>query len=172
MIHQIALTLLLLVFSFTLQGQEKKNTSKSIDIFLTKIATDYTSKTYDLIIELNPQKLISAIKTKNNKKNKIKKYPVKVLNAPITLVKAVGISLVSLTCSNFATSRGCDIIIEYPYNIAIGKYKKFHAKLLKVDNIWQLQDSNGNRFNHLFLKAKRALGILVGIKYIAPSMKN
>jgi hypothetical protein len=142
------------------------------EIFLAKISTDYVKKSYDLSLRLNSQKLITAILTKNNKKNKTKVYGVSVLNKPIILVKAVGIELISLKCDNFATSRGCDITIEYPYNLTYGKFKKFNAKLLKVDGKWRLTDQNNKQFNELFLQAKKVLGVLIGIKRIVPGMKK
>ncbi|MCR9205102.1 MAG: hypothetical protein NXH75_11020 [Halobacteriovoraceae bacterium] len=132
---------------------------------MAKITTDYVSKSYDLMITLNDRQLIEAIKTKNNKKNRIKNYPVSVLNRPITLVKAVGVTLVSLSCTKFATSRGCDITIEYPSNLAIGSFKNFHAKLEKVEGKWQLSHQ-GKKFSQLHLVARKALGILIGIKRI------
>lgn len=142
------------------------------DIFLARISTDYVKKSYDLSLRLNSQKLIIAILTKNNQKNKEKVYPVKVLDKPIILVKAVGIKLISLKCENFATSRGCDITIEYPYNLTYGKFKTFKAKLLKKDGKWQLTDQNNKRFNKLFLQAKKVLGVLIGIKKIIPGLEK
>jgi hypothetical protein len=140
------------------------------DIFLANINTDHIKKSYDLSIRLNQQRLITAILTKNVKKNKLKIYPVNVLGKPIVLVKAVGIELVTLACTNFATSRGCDITIEYPYNVATGNFKKFHAKLVYQNHLWQLQETNGKRFTRLHLKAKKILGVLIGIKRITPTM--
>ncbi|CAM9866727.1 unnamed protein product [Chrysoparadoxa australica] len=139
----------------------------SEDIYLATITTDYINKSYDLMITLNDRFLIEAIKTKNNQKNRIKNYPVSVLGKPITLVKAVGVTLVSLSCTNFATSRGCDITIEYPANIAVGSFKNFHAKLEKVDGKWQLSHQ-GKKFTKLHLVARKALGLLIGIKRIEP----
>ena len=117
------------------------------------------------MIALNDRKLISAIKTRNNKKNKIKTYSVSVLDKPITLVKAVGVTLVSLSCKNFATNRGCDIEIEYPSNITLGAFKKFHAKLQRVDGKWALT-KDGKPFTKMFLVARKLMGLLIGIKRI------
>lgn len=139
--------------------------SKSEDVFLATISTDYVKRSYDLMIALNDRKLIEAIKTRNNKKNKIKTYPVSVLDKPITLVKAVGVTLVSLTCNNFATNRGCDISIEYPSNLTLGKFKYFHAKLEKKDGKWTLT-KNGKPFTKMFLVARKLMGLLIGIKRI------
>jgi len=138
------------------------------DVFLSQISTDYVSKTYDLMVVINEKKLIGGIKTRNNKKNKIKNYPVTVLDRPITLVKAVGVSLVSLKCENFATSRGCDIIIEYPSNITIGSFKKFKAKLEKRETKWVLT-RNGKAFTRMHLISRKVLGLLIGIKRIEVS---
>lgn len=138
------------------------------DVFLSKISTDYVSKTYDLMVVINDKKLIGGIKTKNNKKNKVKNYPVSVLDKPITLVKAVGVSLVSLKCENFATSRGCDIIIEYPSNITVGSFKKFKAKLEKQNAKWVLT-KNGKAFTKMHLISRKVLGLLIGIKRIEVS---
>jgi len=117
------------------------------------------------MIHLNDRKLIESIKTRNNEKNKLKVYPVKVLNNPITLVKALGVTLVSLKCTDFATNRGCNIDIEYPSNIAIGSFKIFKAKLSKVGGKWQLSHNN-KKFTQLHLIARKAFGILIGIKRI------
>lgn len=135
------------------------------DIFLATISTDYIKKSYDLILTLNERKLIAAIKTKDSKKNKVKTYPVSVLNKPITLVKAVGVTLVNLSCLNFATNRGCDIIIEYPSNITVGKFKKFTAKLEKHEGTWKLTKS-GNPFSQMNLISRKIVGLLIGIKRI------
>ena len=137
-------------------------------IYLATISTDYVKKTYDLLLELNERQLISGIKTRNNKKNKIKSYPVSVLDKPITLVKAAGITLVGLACKNFATSRGCDIEIEYPSNLTIGRFKIFKAKLEKIENTWKLTHQ-GVPFSKLHLKSKKFLGLLIGIKKLIPS---
>ncbi len=139
--------------------------TNSQDIFLATISTDYVKKSYDLIITVNDRKLISAIKTKNNKKQKIKTYLVNVLNKPITLVKAVGITLVNLSCLKFATNRGCDIVIEYPENITVGKFKKFTAKLEKHKGVWKLT-KNGKPFSKMVLISRKLLGLLIGIKRI------
>ncbi len=166
--------IILTLFCASLAGSQcfAEETPPVEEIFLAKISTDYVKKSYDLSLRLNPQKLITAILTKNNKKNKKKVYPVNVLNKPIILVKAIGIDLISLKCDNFATSRGCDITIEYPYNLTIGRFKKFKAKLQKIDGQWQLTDENNKRFNQLFLKAKKILGVLIGIKRIVPGVKE
>ena len=138
------------------------------DVVLANITSDYVSKTYQLSLRVNEQELITAILTKSSKKNKLKVYPINVLNKPITLVKALSVELVTLKCINFNTSRGCDIIIDYPRNITLGIFRSFHAKLLKYNGKWQLQDQTGNRFTKLHLQSKTLLGILVGIKRILP----
>lgn len=172
-IRHILLISLVVITSPHLQAVAQVKEQSQVDrVFLARISTDYVKKTYDLFIDLNNHKLISAITTRNNKKNKIKTYPVSVLKKPITLVKAVGITLISLSCTNFTTSKGCDITIEYPYNLTYGKFKKFKAKLKKKDREWVLVDEKDNVFNQLFLKAKKALGLLVGIKRITPGYKD
>lgn len=163
----LILTLLIIFFfpspHILAASSEKK--SNTTDIYLATISTDYIKKSYDLMISLNDRKLISAIKTRNNKKNKIKTYPVSVLNKPITLVKAVGVTLVSLACNNFGTNRGCDIKIEYPSNITLGRFKFFHAKLEKNNGQWRLT-KDGKPFSKMYLVAKKLMGLLIGIKRI------
>jgi len=140
----------------------------SDSIYLATISTDYVDKTYDLLIDLNERTLISGIRTRNNKKNKVKSYPVSVLNKPITLVKAAGITLVSLSCKNFATSRGCDIEIEYPSNLTIGSFKIFYAKLEKREDQWKLTHK-GVPFSKLHLISRKFLRLLIGIKGLRAS---
>lgn len=137
-------------------------------VFLAKISTDLTSKTYDLNVITNEQNQIQAIQTKNNKKNKIKTYKTDVLSRPIVLVKTMGIELVSLQCKGFNHENGCEIEIEYPYNLTYGKFKNFHAKLEKKDGAWVLT-KDGNIFKKMHLKAKKLIGILVGVKRIETS---
>jgi hypothetical protein len=158
---------LILMVNFTnLYANEtltKKGETK--DIHLARISTDYVKKSYDLMVTINDRGLISAIKTRNNNKNKVKVYPIGVLDKPITLVKAVGVTLVSLTCNNFATNKGCDISIEYPSNLTVGRFKYFNAKLEKVSSKWQLTH-NGKPFQEMFLVARKIMGLLIGIKRI------
>ncbi len=158
---------ILLILITSPQSQSREEPAKPI--FLARISSDYIKKTYDLLIDLNQSKLISGIKTRNNKKNKIKNYPVNVLNKPITLVKAAGITLVSLSCKNFGTNRGCDIEIEYPSNLTIGQFKIFKAKLEQIDSQWKLTH-RGIPFTKLHLESKKFLGLLIGIKKIIPSL--
>lgn len=175
LIYQTIKTTLLItlsIISFSLQAEKTPAEDKFTDIFLARISTDYVSKTYDLSLRLNQHRLISAILVRNNKKNKLKVYPIEVLNKPIVLVKAVGVKLVTLACTNFVTSRGCHITIEYPSNLTIGRFKKFYSKLVYDKNRWQLKDSYNNTYNHLHLKAKKVLGVLIGIKKLIPLFKE
>lgn len=162
--QKVALLLFISLF-FYAHAEEAKKAPENEDIYLATISTDYVKKSYDLMISLNPRKLISAIKTRNNKKNKVKVYPVSVLDKPITLVKAVGVTIVSLSCTNFATNRGCDISIEYPSNITLGRFKFFHAKLEKVNGKWHLT-RDGKPFTKMHLVARKLMGLLIGIKRI------
>ena len=134
------------------------------EVKLATITTDYTNKTYDLILNLDADKKVTAIKTKSNK-GKVKIYPVEVLGKQIVLVKAVGISLVTLRCLNFDQSQGCPIEIEYPSNLTYGKFLRFESRLVKADNQWQLQ-SQDRRFASMHLVAKKVFGILIGVERI------
>lgn len=135
------------------------------DVFLTLISTDYTSKTYTLFVQVNASNDIVGVKIRNNKKNKIKLYPNSKLNTKMTLVKALGTSIITLTCSNFKPNSGCLIGIEYPSNIVFGKYKTFLAFLKRENNKWALS-SGPVHFTNMHLKSRKALGLLVGIKKI------
>jgi hypothetical protein len=132
---------------------------------LAVISSDYVSKTYDLSLVINELEIIQNIRVKNNKKNRTKIYSLEKLKDSITLVKAAGIRLVTLTCHNFDPKAGCDLEIEYPYNITYGKFKKFHAKLKRNGNEWGLYRDN-KRFTTMKLVAKKFLGLLIGIKRI------
>lgn len=165
-LYSLILTLGLIVSSEILFASElfaDRGTTK--DIHLATISTDYVKKSYDLMVTIDDRGLITAIKTRNNKKNKIKTYPISVLDKPITLVKAVGVTLVGLTCTNFATNKGCDITIEYPSNITFGRFKNFHAKLEKTGGRWRLT-RDGKPFDNMFLVARKLMGLLIGIKRI------
>tara|TARA_R110002072_G_scaffold64203_6_gene159790 strand:- start:635 stop:1132 length:498 start_codon:yes stop_codon:yes gene_type:complete len=135
------------------------------DIFLANISSDIMDKTYDLLVSVDNKKEVISIKTRNNKKNKIKIYKTAVLNKPITLVKTLGITLISLSCNQFNKATGCNIVIEYPYNITYGKFRKFHCKLVKDDGEWKLV-AGKKAFSKLHLKANKVVGLLVGIKQL------
>ncbi|MBT3586588.1 MAG: hypothetical protein HN509_16890 [Halobacteriovoraceae bacterium] len=132
---------------------------------LAVISSDYVKKTYNLSVELNSEKQIISIKTKNNKKNKIKTYKTEMLSKEITLVKALGISLISLKCLHFNPQTGCPIEIEYPYNLTYAKFKRFKAAIKKVDGRWGLY-SGDRKFTKMRLVAKKFAGLLIGIKRI------
>ncbi len=137
---------------------------KTQEVKLATITTDYTDKTYDLILNLDHNNQVSAIKTKSNK-GKVKVYPVGVLGNQIVLVKAVGVSLVTLLCKNFDQENGCSIEIEYPSNLTYGKFLKFESQLVKTEHNWQLQ-SQDRRFSSMHLVAKKVFGILIGVDRI------
>lgn len=134
------------------------------EVLLSKISTDFVNKSYLLKLVTNDKNEIQSIKTINNK-NKVKNYPVNVLNKPISLVKTAGITLVSLECQNFHPLIGCDILIEYPANIAIGHFDKFKARLLRVRGKWKLISKN-KVFTHMRLMARKLAGLLVGVEAI------
>lgn len=134
------------------------------DIFLATITTDYTERTYDLMLSLDEKKNVAAIKTKSNR-GKVKNYPLAVLNREVVLVKAVGVSLVTLLCQNFSQEMGCPIEIEYPSNITYGKFLRFQAQLKNIDGVWQLQ-SRDRAFSRMHLVAKKVFGLLIGVDRI------
>lgn len=140
-------------------------TTLAKEILLATISSDYTSKTYGLSVNVNAKNKIESIVSKNNKKNSSKIYMPSVLDKEITLVKTVGIPLVTLLCKNFDAEAGCPIKINYPKNIAIANFDDFHARLRKVDGIWGLY-SNNRKFTKMNLVAKKIMGALVGVKKI------
>lgn len=153
------------------QNEEKNETSTTEneaslarEILLATISTDYTDRTYDLVLSIDDNNLVSAIKTKSNK-GKIKNYPLAVLNREIVLVKAVGVSLVTLKCDNFSQTRGCPIEIEYPSNLTYGKFLRFEAELARHDEEWRLE-SRGRAFRSMHLIAKKMFGLLIGVERI------
>ena len=119
------------------------------------------------MVEVDKKNDIVRIKTRNNKKNKLKIYNTDVLDKPISLVKvsALGLRLIDLTCKGFSPTKGCNIEIKYPYNIISGKNYYFHAILKRVKNKWGLYE-NGRLYNRMNLLPKKLLGLLVGIKGI------
>lgn len=163
----------------TAQGQHQKTQSidaaeseeeqsdpvnQALEVKLATITTDYTNRTYDLILSLDQEGKVTAIKTKSNK-GKIKNYPLHVLDRQIVLVKAVGISLVTLTCKNFKQFSGCPIEIEYPSNLTYGKFLRFESNLVFANEKWQLQSQN-RQFTSMHLVAKKVFGILIGVERI------
>ena len=135
------------------------------DVFLTLISTDYTTKTYTLFVQVDKDNIITSVKIRNNKKNKMKTYSNSKLNTKMTLVKALGVSIITLSCANFNPSNGCVIGIEYPSNLMFGKYKSFHALLKKTNNKWGLW-AGATNFTNMHLKSLKVIGLLVGIKKI------
>ena len=134
---------------------------------MVRISNDYTpEKTYDLILDVKINGHIKGIKTRNNKKNKVKFYPPKVLDKSMTLLKAAGIKLITLKCQNFKPNKGCSIIIEYPTNIALGKFKKFHAQIKMKDGQWGMYSTSEQKFRRMHLVSKKLLGLITGIKKI------
>lgn len=134
------------------------------EILLTTISTDYTDRTYDLILTFDDKQLVNAIKTKSNK-GKVKIYPLNVLDREVVLVKAVGVALVTLVCKNFKQEKGCPIEIEYPSNVTYGKFLRFQAELVQAKDTWQLE-SRGRPFTSMHLVAKKLFGLLIGVDRI------
>ncbi|MFW5887867.1 MAG: hypothetical protein ACOCUH_03610 [Bacteriovoracia bacterium] len=156
--------ILMIVLCLPLWAKEAKNDKMNR---IATISTDYIDKTYDLAIKVDDKNEITHILSINNKKNKIKTYDTTVLKDPIPLVKTMGVSLVTLRCNNFTPKTGCDINIEYPYNIAFGYFKNFEAKMKKTPNgKWALHSKEGKPFNQLHLTAKTFLGALLGVQEI------
>lgn len=146
------------------EDESAKEEPLATEVKLATITTDYTDKTYDLILSLDENKQVTAIKTKSNK-GKVKNYPVHFLNKQIVLVKAVGVSLVTLLCRNFNQTKGCAIEIEYPSNLTYGKFLRFESNLVYQNEQWQLQ-SQTRKFTSMHLVAKKVFGILIGVERI------
>lgn len=134
------------------------------EVMLAKISTDYTDRTYDLILMLDANQKVSGIRTKSNK-GKIKNYPLNVLDREVVLVKAVGVALVTLLCKDFKQEVGCPIEIEYPSNVTYGKFLRFQSQLAFSDGKWQLE-SRGRPFTVMHLVAKKLFGLLIGVDRI------
>jgi hypothetical protein len=133
---------------------------------LSKITSDLGGRYYNLSLVVDENNLIQAIKSFSSRKNRTRTYGGAVLRDRITLVKTLGMELVTLRCLNFSPSNGCKIEIEYPYNITYGNFKKFYAYLKKIDGKWALTNERGQVFKSMHLKSKKILGLLVGIKRI------
>ena len=156
------------IFSL-LPASHAEDSPEANEVFLSLISSDYTKKTYGLLIETDAKGSITGIRTKNNLKKTSKFYQNDVLHKDIVLAKALGVSLVVLKCRNFRPQTGCAMTIEYPSNLTLGKFKTFEAELKKSDDgSWGLF-AGGRRFTQLRLIARKALGLLVGIKRIEPS---
>ncbi len=150
-------------FLFTLLISAKDLQAK--EILLTVITSNYTNRTYNLSIATDDKDEIVSIISKNNKKNKTKIYNHSLLSKEITLVKTLGISLVTLRCVDFDPQAGCRIKIHYPKNILLANFKDFDSRLRKVNGEWGLYIGS-RKFTKLNLIAKKILGALVGIKRI------
>lgn len=134
------------------------------EVLLAVISTNYTDRTYDLLLSIDTDQSVLGIKTKSNK-GKVKSYPLAVLDREVVLVKAIGVSLVTLMCTNFHQTNGCPIEIEYPSNLTYGKFSRFQAQLINHNGQWQLQ-SSGRAFTSMHLMAKKLLGLLIGVERI------
>ena len=97
----------------TIQLKSKEIRQK--EVFITLLKTDYVKKSYKLFVKVNAENEIQAIKVFNTLKKKSKIYSKQVLREKITLVKALGISLVTLFCRDFSPKEGCELEIEYPW---------------------------------------------------------
>jgi len=137
------------------------------EVSLADITSNYKKEeSYTLLLDVDDVSgQIVKIKTRSNPKNKIKEYGPEVFANELPLVKAAGIVLVGLRCSNFNPATGCDIVISYPYNIAIINFDKFSAQLKQVGGEWGLY-ANDKKFTQMHLVANRMLGILVGVDRI------
>lgn len=145
-------------------AKEVPSEAAPTEIMLAKISTDYTDRTYDLILMLDTNQKVSGIRTKSNK-GKIKNYPLNVLDREVVLVKAVGVALVTLLCKDFKQEIGCPIEIEYPSNVTYGKFLRFKSQLSFTDGKWQLE-SHGRPFSVMHLVAKKLFGLLIGVERI------
>lgn len=142
------------------------------NIVLSTITSDFKKDYfYELSINVDKSGKIQSIQSTKKPHNTHKVYPTELLNKEITLVKSIGISLVTLKCIGFTPTHGCDIEISYPYNISYGNFDSFAAQLRKVGGKWGLYSSKGEAFNNMQLVSKKMLGLLVGIKRINLSQK-
>ena len=152
---------LIFPFLFTLLSFE----ASAIDIFMVRISNDFEpEKTYDLILDVETNGKIKGIKTRNNKKKKVKYYPPKVLDQSMTLLKAAGAKLITLECKKFRPDKGCDIIIRYPSNLILFKFKEFHAKIKMNKGQWGMYSQQDQKFRRMHLVSKKTLGLITGIK--------
>ena len=135
-------------------------------VFLSQITSDLSNRYYKLSLVVDEKNLIKAIQSFSSRKNRTKTYASNVLGDKVTLVKSMGIDLVTLRCIDFRPDKGCKIEIEYPYNITYGNFDKFYAYLVQKNGQWVLTNDRGQVFTKMFLKAKKFLGMLVGIKKI------
>lgn len=135
-------------------------------IYLASITSDYSDKKYELSLEVDTDNRIVKIKTYNVNKNKFREYGLDVLKDRIALVKAAGIELITLRCLDFNPDLGCRLEIHYPQNIAVANFGEFYAKLVRTKDSWEIQTEEGLKFERLHLIAKKAIGLLVGIKRI------
>lgn len=138
------------------------------DVHLSLISTNYVDKTYSLLVGVDDKNVIQYIKTINNKKNKVKIYPNKVLKNNVPLVKAGGVELVTLNCSQFDPTKGCPITIKYPINVLVMAFKSFKAVIRKENGQWGLF-VGPKKFTKMHLIARKMLGLLIGVKRIEVS---
>lgn len=147
-------------------GQTATITAAPKNIVLASITSDYTDKKYELSLDVDQKNDIQLIKTYSAHNNKFKEYALDVLMNRITLVKAAGIQLITLRCIEFKPESGCKLEIYYPSNLAVANFSEYYAKLVRTKDSWELQTEEGFKINRLHLIAKKAIGLLVGIKRI------
>jgi len=126
------------------------------------ITSDFTKKTYSLILKLDEKYHIIGVKTKNNLSGKVKSYPSSYLNKEIVLAKAIGIKLITLKCVNFNPADGCKILITYPFNLTLNDFDTFKSYMSLNNKKWGFY-KRGKKFKTLKLYSKKFLGLLIGI---------
>ena len=84
----------------------------------------------------------------------------------MTLLKAAGAKLITLECKGFQPDKGCDIVITYPSNLILIRFKKFHAKIKMKKGRWGMYSNKDQPFRKMHLVSKKTLGLITGIKRI------
>ena len=95
-------------------------------------------------------------------------YQADQLQQGIVVEKDAGFDVVTIfEGSNFSMSEGGDLLIEYLDNGISERYESFEIELVKTGrDRWRLQTVDGIAIRSLYFKARKFLGIAIGIKQI------
>jgi hypothetical protein len=134
---------------------------------LIRVTSDAVDGSSDLklIVDVDLKVLSLELTTDN----KGKRHDVRKLIEGIVLISEGGRDVVVIKSQNFDPVSGGDIDVIYLHNGINGTYRSFPTQVIRTGDRWAIytNDSSGRKsFTQMYLKAKRALGRVVGIDYI------
>ncbi len=100
-----------------------------------------------------------------------KTFPITNLAQGIVMYSIKGMNVVTLKSAKFDPANGGPIDVVYIANGLTGSYRTYPAEMNRVGQTWELliNDQAGRRpVKHIYLKAKKVLGKIVGIDQVIP----